>query len=296
MNYLFGFILIFLEKITISLANILDSKLSRKTFSSVWTIIVLNGILAIPIIPLLVIILHPQTILISQVLIILVVSFIEVFYQFPYYKALQENDTSVIISLFGLGRIFTPLFAYFLINEILSPVQYLGFFIIVISSVFVSFDRKTFKFSKAFYYMIPVAIIVAFQGVISKAGLEMMDWKTFYFWSFVYTIPFYLTPLLIKKCRIEVTEFIKNPFRKKFIPLYIQDVLSWVSQGFGTLALSLLPITIIKAFGSFQSLSVHLISIILPKKFDIDNEKFSWRKIIIFLFMGIGMILTLNLI
>lgn len=296
MNYLFGFILIFLEKITISISNILDSKLSRKTFNSVWTIIVLNGILAIPIIPLLVIILQPKTILIDQVLIVLIVSFIEVFYQFPYYKALRESDTSIIIALFGLGRIFTPIFAYFMINEILSPTQYIGFFIIVIASIFVSFNRKTFKFNKAFYYMIPVAILVALQGVISKAGLGMMDWKTFYFWSFVYTVPFYLMPLVVKNCRIEVIDFIRNPFKKRFIPLYIQNVLSWISQGFGTLALSLLPITIIKAFGSFQSLLVHIISIISPKKFNIDNEKFSWRKIIIFLLMGIGMILTLNLI
>ena len=127
MNYLFGFVLVFLEKIIISISNVFDGELSRNTFKSVWTIVILNGLLIIPALPIIFFILGPKAISVNQVFLILIIAMIEVFYQIPYYKALQNTDTSVVTSLFGFGRIFTPLFAYFIIKEVLSPMQYIGF-------------------------------------------------------------------------------------------------------------------------------------------------------------------------
>lgn len=295
MNYLIGFVLVLLEKIIISISNVFDGELSRNTFKSVWTIVILNGLLIIPALPIIYLLLEPKGISVNQTLLVLVVATIEVFYQIPYYKALQNTDTSVVASLFGFGRIFTPVFAYFIIQEVLDPVQYMGFAIIIVVSILASFDRKTFKINKAFYYMVPVAILLAFEDVIQKAGLEHMDWKTFYFWTFALSIPFYLLLLItIRSARSEVIDFIKSPFRKKFIPLYGQNIALWISGCFGTLALSLLPVTILKAFGSFHSLFVHMVAIIAPKALRVEGEPFSWKKIYLFIFMGIGIVLTLG--
>jgi drug/metabolite transporter (DMT)-like permease len=296
MYYLFGFVLVFLEKIIVSISNVFDGELSRNTFKSVWTIVILNGLLIIPALPIIFLILVPKAINISQVFLILVIAMIEVFYQIPYYKALQNTDTSVVTSLFGFGRIFTPLFAYFIIKEVLSPLQYIGFAIIVIASILTSFDRRTFKINRAFYFMVPVAILLAFQDVIQKAGLEQIDWKTFYFWSMALSLPFYLLLLLVvRSARGEISNFIKNPFKKKFIPLYGQNLALWISGGFGTLALSLLPVTIIKAFGSFHSLFVHIVAVAAPKTLKVKGESFSWKKVYLFILMGIGILFTLGL-
>ncbi|MDB5259887.1 MAG: hypothetical protein JWN37_118 [Candidatus Nomurabacteria bacterium] len=296
MNYVLGFLLVFLEKIIISISNVFDGELSRTTFKSVWTIVILNGLLILPALPIIFLVLEPKTISAGQVFLILLIAAIEVFYQIPYYKALQSTDTSVVASLFGFGSIFTPVFAYLIIHEVLTPVQYIGFTIIVIASILASFDRKTFKINKAFYYMVPVAILLSFQDVIQKAGLEQIDWKTFYFWTFVLSLPFYLLLLLvIRSARTEVSDFLKNPFKKKFIPLYGQNLALWISGGLSTLALSLLPVTILKAFGSFHSLFVHMVAVIAPKTLKVKGESFSWKKIYLFIFMGIGIALTLGI-
>lgn len=296
MIYLFGFILVFLEKIVISIANIFDSELSRKTFKSVYSIVILNGLLIIPVLPILYFLLQPQLLDTPQLLLIIIVSFIEVLYQIPYYMALRYSETSLVVSMFGFGRILTPIFAYFIIHETLTLSQYIGFGIIVLASIIGSINKQTFKVSKALYYMIPVAILLAFQDVIEKAGLNLVDWKTFYFWFLTLSVPFYLILfLLISKSREEVFIFFRKPFQKKYIPIYAQNLSLWVSGGLGTLALSLLPVTIIKTFGSFHSLIVHLVSSKGAKQLNINGERFSWKKIGLFLLIGIGIILTLNI-
>lgn len=55
------------------------------------------------------------------------VSFISVFYLFPYYAALRETDTSVVAALFSLERVFVPLWAYLIVGEVVKPSQYVGF-------------------------------------------------------------------------------------------------------------------------------------------------------------------------
>ncbi len=295
MTYLIGFILVFLEKIVISVANVFDGELSRKTFKSVWSIVIINGLLIIPALPIIYFLLQPQSINSSQLMLIILVALIEVFYQIPYYMALRYADTSVVASLFGFGRIFTPIFAYFIIHETLALSQYIGFGIIVVASIAASINRQTFKISKALYFMIPVAVLLAFQDVIEKAGLNLVDWKTFYFWFLALSVPFYLILfVVVSRARGEVFELLKKPFQKKYIPIYGQNIALWVSGGLGTLALSLLPVTIIKAFGSFHSIIVHLVSSKGAKRLHVDGEKLSWKKIGLFLLVGIGILLTLN--
>lgn len=292
---LLGFILVFLEQITISISNVLDGELSRNTFKSLWSIVILNGVLLIPALPIIFLLLRPQLITGPQVILILIIAAIEVFYQIPYYKALQHSDTSVVASLFGFGRILTPIFAYFIINEILAPIQYFGFGIIILATILSNFDRKNFKINKAVYYMLPVAVLLSFQDVLQKAGLGQVDWKSFYFWSLTLSLPFSLSLLLIfRSARSEVWGFVKHPFQKRFIPLYGQNLALWISGGFGTLALSLLPVTIIKAFGSFHSLFVHFVAVLAPNTLKIKGEVFSWKKVLLFVIMGIGIILTIG--
>lgn len=296
MSYILGIVIIFVQKCIISVANIFDNQLSRRTFKSVKALVVLNGIVAIPLIPLLYFLLRPNLLTPYQFLIFGIIACIEVFYQIPYYKALQNADTSVVVSLFSIGRIFVPVFAYFIVSEHLATHQYVGFILIMLCSILISVnDIKKFKFNKALFYMLPVTIIVSLQSVLQKYGLSMVPFKTFFFWNFVIPTPFYLTFLLQKTTRTEVKEFLTISPQKSFLTLYFQNLASWISGGLDAFVLSFFPITIVKSIGSFQALFVNLISSFFSKKLKVDfKEELVFKRITLFILMGIGIIITLK--
>ena len=295
MNYVFGILIEFASKIIISVANIFDGQLSRKTFTSVWALVTLNGLLLIPVLPVLFFILSPTLITLPQFFLIFIIAAIEFFYQVPYYKALREADTSIVASLFNFEKIFVPVLAYFIVAERLAMTQYIGFAIIIGCSFILTFNKSSFKFSKAVWYMLPVVIILAFESVLQKYGLDQVEWKTFYFWSLALTLPFYISTLVISRTvQKEVSLFFKTPFNKSYIPLYGQNIATWISGGLGTLALSILPVTITKAISSFHALIVHLIASKGSKKLQVDGEKFSQKRIFVFIIIAIGVFLTLK--
>ncbi len=295
MNYLFGAVLVLLSNATISVANVFDGELTRKTFSSIWSIVIINGLILLPAIPLMFFIFDPALITGVQLLLMLAIAAIDFFYQFPYYKALRYAETSVVTSFFSFGKILVPIFAYFVINERLTTLQYVGFGIIVLCSIATSFKGSAFKAKKAMMYMLPVVVILAMQSVLEKYGLGQIDWKSFYFYSFALSAPFYLVSLFfIRSARAEVMEFLRKPFQKKYSPIFIQNIATWVAGVFGTLALSMLPVTITKAVGSFHSLFVHFVASKGDKLHIGSKEKISIRKIILFLLIGIGVFLTLR--
>lgn len=294
MNYLFGALLVLISNTIISVANVFDGQLARKTFSSIWSIIIINGILLLPVLPIMFFILKPETITKPQFLIILVVASIEFFYQFPYYKALRYADTSVVASLFSFEKILIPIFAYFIVQERLTPLQYFGFALIILCSIATTFKKSSFKLNRAILFMIPVTIILAFESVLQKYGLNKIEWKTFYFYTYALSAPFYLFAFIfIKSAYKEVMDFIKSPFQKLYIPIYAQNIATWISGIFSTLALSILPVTIAKAIGSFHALIVHFVASKGSERLKIDHkEVLSLRRIILFALVGVGVFLT----
>ena len=295
MNYALGILLQLIATCTVSVANIFDNQLTRKTFSSIWSLVVLNGLILIPLVPVLFFILRPENLTQAQLVLILFIACVEVLYQIPYYHALRETDTSVVVSLFSFQRIFIPIFAYFVVSERLSLTQYIGFAMIVLSSILITFKRSSFKFNKAIGYMVPVTIILSLTASLEKYGLNQMSWNTFFFWSLILTIPFYFLILIfIKSSRPEVKIFMKNPFKKKYAQLYLQNGISFVSGGFATAALSLIPVTIAKAVGSIQAIFVHLVASKGNKSLQVESkEKFSFAKVGLFLLTSVGIILTI---
>ena len=63
----------------------------------------------------------------------LLIAIIDIGYLYPYYMALKKTDTSIVSSLFSLGKIFVPVLAFILLKDTLTLPQYIGFFIIIFS-------------------------------------------------------------------------------------------------------------------------------------------------------------------
>lgn len=295
MTYLLGILVTLTSELFLGIANIFDSHLSRKTFSSVWSLVTINGLLLIPILPIFYLLLTPEMLSSQQFMMLFAIAFLEFIYQIPYYKALREAETSTVILLFNLEKMFVPVIAYFIIGEHLTTMQYVGFFIIVMSSILVTYKGRSQGFSKAIYYMLLVSLILSFSSVFQKFGLNQIEWKTFYFWHLTLSIPFYLSAIFgLASVRREVLSFVKSPFERKYIPLYCQNLSTWLGGGFATLGLSILPVTITKLIESFPGLLVHIIASSRTEVFTIDvKETLSLKRVCLFLFVGIGVFLTL---
>lgn len=294
MNYILGIILSLLSEAVISIANVLDGKLSRVTFTSLWSLIVINGLLIVPILPIIYFFFKPKTLSPEQFFIIAIVAAIEVLYQFPYYRALRETDTSIVMSLFNIEKIFIPVLAYFFIGERLKLSQYLGFGLVIFGSLLTTPPTRGFKINKALYYMVFVCTILAIDSVLQKYSLNEVDWRSFYFWMLTFSTPFYILILLLSKgSRKEVLSFIKAPFQRKFIPLFGQNCATWIAGGIGTAALSLLPVTINEAIDSFQLLIVYFIASKGHRQLRLDKQElFSLKRLIVFVLIGVGGLLV----
>src|SRR3989344_4715022 len=166
MNWIF---VALLEPVLFAFSNVIDSHLSNRLFKSPWVLTVLvasSNALFLPIVWLLD---RPELIGVSLLPYVILVAFIELFYAYPYYKALQHDDTSVAVSLFSLGRIFVPILAFFLVGESLQPVQYLGFAIITFASAALTFNpTSNLRLNKSFFYMLLASTLLAVEVVVYK--------------------------------------------------------------------------------------------------------------------------------
>lgn len=294
MNYILGVTLSLLSQVIISIANVLDGKLSRVTFSSVWSLATINGIILIPAIPVLYFTLHPSILPTSQLLLLIPIACIEVFYQIPYYKALREADTSTVMTFFNLEKVLIPVLAYFVVGERLSLIQYFGFGIIVAGTLSISISKNTFRPTKALYYMAAVCVMLALSSVFQKEMLTGIEWNTFYFWLTCISAPLYLLFLLVgKHVRREVFSFFSKPLKKNYLPLIGQNVATWIAGAIGTVALSILPVTVDEALQSFHAVIVYFLAITGHKILDADmRETFSIKRTILYVLVGIGAVIV----
>lgn len=97
------------------------------------------------------------------------VGFLDIVYLYPYYTAMKVIDTSIVAALFSLGQITIPVMTYLWLDERLSLTQYIGFAIIIMSSIALSIKgTKIPKLNRAFYYMVGASLLRAFYVVLEN--------------------------------------------------------------------------------------------------------------------------------
>ncbi len=279
--------------------NILDNFLTNKIFKSVWAIIFYELLLEVIFLPLLFLIQRPALPSISLLPVFLLIGLTEAFYLYPYYKALQNDDTSVVASLFALSNILTPILAFLLVKETLAPLQYIGFGMIVICSTALTWNTgKKFHLNKSFWYMLLSCLILAPQAVLYKYVFEHTTWATGFTWgtiaSFGVGALFILLTGKLNKLGLDIKSF------KKHAGLFIGNgFLGFLGSAAGELAISLVPVTFEKSVDSFQPFFVLLYAIVLKRFYpnifkEAVDKKQVFKKMFLFAFMALGMILVVR--
>lgn len=226
------------------------------------------------------------------------VSVIEVVYLYPYFKALQHEDTSIVTALFVLGKIFVPFFAFFIVGETLASIQYVGFCIIILSSALLSVKRATgMRLNVSFYYMLGCSAILALETVLYKYIFTETTWSTGFIWSALFTFPIACLLLVLPSTRKGIID--KFASFKRVIPIFgLIEILAFGAAMASTYAISLVPVTLEKSIESFQPIFALVLAIILGRFFPtLVKERVDWqsllKKSVLFSAMIFGVMLVL---
>ena len=256
----------FLTPILHALSCIVDAHFSNNIFKKVPSLVFYATISNIIIIPFLFLFGTPIIPPLEILAILFIISLIEVCYQIPYYHALRNIDTSIVVALFSLGKIAVPVLAYFIVNEKLTLIQYCGFGIILLSTFLLNFDIKKLKINIAFFLMLVVSLLLSLSSVLSKYSLQSVDFVTVLFWGSLFATSISLSLLFLPQYRTDIIS--SFPQYKKRIKLFLSNEI--LNQG-GTLALTIalahLPVLVVESIESSQSIFTLLLGFVFYKIF-----------------------------
>ena len=256
----------FLTPLLHALSCIVDAHFSNNIFKKVPSLVFYATISNIIIIPFLFFFGTPIIPPLEILAILFIISLIEVCYQIPYYHALRNIDTSIVVALFSLGKIAVPVLAYFIVNEKLSLTQYFGFGIILLSTFLLNFDIKKLKINIAFFLMLVVSLLLSLSSVLSKYSLQSVDFVTVLFWGSLFATSISLSLLFLPQYRTDIIS--SFPQYKKRIKLFLSnEILNQGGTLAGTIALAHLPVLAVKSIGSSQSIFTLLLGFVLYKIF-----------------------------
>lgn len=296
--YVIGIIAILVGTCFHAGANILDNYFSAKIFNRIANLIFFSALSNLFFIPFIVLVGKPDAISLYSFELIFFISAINILYQYPYYKALRNTETSIVSSLFSLGKVFTPLLAFIIVKEQLNYIQYLGFFIIILSNIFLNFNFKVFQMNQAFFLMLFVSIILIVQSVLFKYLYKNgVTWVTSVLWltliDFGISLVFIFVPANYKEIKTSIKK-IKN-YGWLFL---LNQFLTWAGEMTGLYALYLIPVSVYEGISSTQPIFVLIISLLLINKKprllnEFTDKKNVAKKILFFLLMLLGTLLII---
>lgn len=234
----------------------------------------------------------------SAWLLVFLLAAIDIGSQFPYFAALKKVDTSVVAALFQLEKIFIPIWAYLIVGEILHPVQFVGFGIIILFSVLLNVKPGAhIKINSGFWLMCLAAILLSFEWSLYKSLMEYTDWVSAAFWCTLTSFVAQFTMLLYRPVRKDIVKSF-SAYTKKFGSFLFMEIFDRIGSFSYIFALSLIPVIASAGIGSVQPIFVAFYGIILArlfsKRFHEDISRSAMiKKIVCFIMISIGVVMTL---
>lgn len=231
--------------------------------------------------------------------VILLLGAINVGYLYPYYKGLQEADTSIVSALFSIGRIFIPILAFFIVGEKLGVVQYAGIMLVIASCTLLSLERSLsrLRLNRAFWYIALAAFITAFEGVLYKYLFDRgVFWSTAVGGQYIASLVLVLFVLFHGATRADIAANF-GVFRIALPFFAIEEAFSFLAFGSETFAISLAPVSIIKAVTMITSFCLLGYAVFFGRWFPnafrehLDGGSVA-KKVVLFFVMMVGLLLA----
>ena len=223
------------------------------------------------------------------------IAMIDICYLYPYYKALKKTDTSIVSSLFSLGKIFVPVLSFMILQERLAFSQYVGFVIIILASAFLNKkNQDKFRLNQAFYLMFLSSFLLALRICIVKQVLKVDD---NYINVLIYPnlisglIPF--TFLIFRQNRKDIGQRAIS-YRRRFKFFVVIEFLTFLAVSCSTIALSKLSPVISTAIEATEPLFVLTIAMCVnwAGLYQFRENTGFWKKFCCFILIVLGIVLT----
>lgn len=293
------FFIALLNPVFHAFSNVLDNYFTNRLFKSVWTIIFYSTIFNAIFLPAIYFIGKPTFPPFSLFPFLCSITLIEILYLYPYYKALQNDDTSIVISLLALGKIFVPILAFLMVGETVQFAQYVGFLIVIVTSAFLTLDRTVkFKFNNSFFYMLVCSLLLSVEAVVYKYIFNQVGWSTGFFWPAFFSLVVVACMLVLPACRRDIRLQFQQ-FKDTFHIFALGEFLTVGGSIAGTYAISLTSVTLVKSIESLQSFCVLIYALIFrgifPRLFKehIDTKNVI-KKFILFGLAAVGVMLVVR--
>lgn len=252
----------FAEPILQGWATVLDNHLADKLSGRLTALVFFSASANLVFLPIIIYLSPPALVSGSAFALLLVVAAIEVLYQYPYYRALRCTDTSVVNALFSLGKIFVPVFAFFVVGERIGDLQYLGFVFIAVSSVGLVLDFKSLQLNAAFFLMLFVAAILSLESVLIKYLYSQgVGWSSYLVWSAL--IEFALAGGLFLWTHRQRGHGESVGISRNTLLLCVAQLLTWGGEAAGSFAIYLIPVSVAKGITGTQPVFVLLYALLL---------------------------------
>lgn len=218
---------------------------------------------------------------------------------FFYFKGLESDSPSIVIALLTLAPAILPFFAHFILKEVLSSNQILGFVLILVASgglVITSIKKMTFSAA-----LIPALVCIALIDTASIVTKYVYQKGPFYpgfiFFSVglgIGGIYFSLIILFMKKWRIHSLKTLRSKLRLLPLLLFVYS-LGLLADFVLNLASSRGPISLVRVMEAIQPILVLSFAILFyplfPKYFREAKEGKLIRKISFMLVSIVGLFL-----
>lgn len=200
---------------------------------------------------------------------------------YAYFKALEDNDASMIVIMFQLIPVFSYIISLILFKENLTIPQMVGSVIIILSAVIISFDFKeknNGKKTKAMILMALSSLLFAIYYIFFDVALRNSSYNSCIFWYQIAIIFIGLFFISIKSFRNTFFKAVKTNGKKYFSLNILNEVIAIIANSLVNWANLLIPIALANVLNGFQGAFVFILGAIgvklLPKYFkeDLSNE------------------------
>ncbi len=171
-----------------------------------------------------------------------------------YLYALENDEASIVSSLFQTIPIFLYTFGYIFLRESLSWQQIFASVLIIGGGLAITWDidRKKFK-AKVFWLMLLASCLIAGEGVIFKLFALETDFWTVSFWEYIGTLILGLIFLLfIPKYRDKFIALWKNNKVALIGINFVNEILTVVGMLTFRYAMLLAPLALVQSVNGFQ--------------------------------------------
>lgn len=229
---------------------------------------------------------------------VLSASLIYVLATYFYYKALAENDASIVVVMFQLIPVFSYILALILFKENLSLQQIIGSLIIIASAIIISFDFKEKNNKQKFKALLLMTLSsLLFATYFILFDIAIRD-SSYYSCAFYYQIGFLILGIIllcIKSFRTSFISAVKNN-GKTYLTLNVtNEGINLAANLLINFANLTIPIALANVLNGLQGMFVFILGVLgtlfLPKYFKENlSKEIVYQKVFCIILGIIGLI------